>query len=619
MASGTINGTTNNQYIESRIVWSSYVIEGTNTSRVTAALYYRRTNSGYTTSGTGTFKIFITKVGNTWDGYALTKSLSISTEWVKAVENTWTVSHDTNTGAKKVSFKCEGSMSGTTLTSTTCTGTVDLDLIAYSTQVGYLRSPTGYLDAGLTYTLTSGSPHYTRVRIYVTSDDFGSILLRTIDYGQIGRNKEQTQDITFSDSELSQIYKYRPDNTLAPIVVIATTYTDSGYTKRFGNDSQASINMYIPRSVGPKVSLTVSPVNDNSWFKSKGLYVAGYSGLSATLSAMPGEGAWLTSKSVAGAGYSSNSETLSINQLSKSGAFTVTGTAIDSRARSGIAPQDITVEPYSVPSIYNVKVTRGKYDKNSAKWTADDNGPDVRVYFIASLALADYGNTYSVAFALDGTAKTPDAGNPEGLRSGIDYAFHFLNVESERSHALTITATDLSGNTGAAAFTVPTTQVTIEFNGSGKGIAFGKTSEKDAFECAMPAEFTGGVTIDGQEVDVVVEEGGVDFWTYRKWKSGLLECWGTTYAVTLSFDGDGNGAYYGITVPSFRFPEDSAGVSMFIETPTVQQTCDAGSAIIVSAISHVDSEQVNLTYGRFYGGIDDKEVEFHFYARGRWK
>ena len=59
MASGTINGSTSNQYIDAKIVWSSRVSSNAalNQSTVTATLYYKRNNTGFTTSGTGTFTI----------------------------------------------------------------------------------------------------------------------------------------------------------------------------------------------------------------------------------------------------------------------------------------------------------------------------------------------------------------------------------------------------------------------------------------------------------------------------------------------------------------------------------------------------------------------------------
>ena len=56
----TSDGSTSNQYIKWRLSWSeSSVSQINNTSKVTVKLYVRRTNSGYTTSGSGTAYIWI--------------------------------------------------------------------------------------------------------------------------------------------------------------------------------------------------------------------------------------------------------------------------------------------------------------------------------------------------------------------------------------------------------------------------------------------------------------------------------------------------------------------------------------------------------------------------------
>ena len=59
MAFGTILGTTNNQYIDSKIEWSGTPDNDANSSFVTASLYLRRNNKGYTTEGTGSFTLNI--------------------------------------------------------------------------------------------------------------------------------------------------------------------------------------------------------------------------------------------------------------------------------------------------------------------------------------------------------------------------------------------------------------------------------------------------------------------------------------------------------------------------------------------------------------------------------
>ena len=50
--SGAFTGTTGNQYIFPTIKWSAVQSQDGNYSDVTATLYYSRSNSGYTTSGT---------------------------------------------------------------------------------------------------------------------------------------------------------------------------------------------------------------------------------------------------------------------------------------------------------------------------------------------------------------------------------------------------------------------------------------------------------------------------------------------------------------------------------------------------------------------------------------
>jgi hypothetical protein len=211
----------------------------------------------------------------------------------------------------------------------------------------------------------------------------------------------------------------------------------------------------------------------------------------------------MSSYSVGGGDYSSDTSKLTVSEISDPGQLTITGKAIDSRGRSGSASKTITVEPYFIPSVSSLEVARGTYA--NSKWTADDNGTDVRVVFKTTLALASYSNDYKATFTLDGAEIAPNAGSTTGLKSGSSYTVYFLNIESENSHSLKISTTDALGRVGSATITVATVNVTIEFNGSGKGIAFGKTSEKDAFECAWDAEFSGSlakVRPDGSLIEI---------------------------------------------------------------------------------------------------------------------
>lgn len=485
MASGTIYGTTNNQYIESKIVWSSKADPETNTSTVTAALYYRRTND-YTTYGPGWFTITI---GGVLIGRDAHSNIIINTDWVKAHEGTATIDHDAD-GSKSITIKATGYINGTTLNSTNCTGTAVLDRIPRETLTNSLTCSTSYLDGTLTYKYTPQTPYYIRANISLNLNG-NYIRIRSILHGKKTAGVQQTQNVVFSASELSAIYNDLPKATKGTIRVTIRTYYDADYTQEATGNTYKEITLSIPTAVKPTASLQVTPSNSNAWIRGKGIYVAGYTDFTAVVSGTAGEGASISSRSVSGGEYSSDSNKLEVEKVSDPGQLTITGKVIDSRGRSGSASKTITVEPYFIPAVASLEVARGTYA--NSKWTADDNGADVRVVFKATLALTGHSNNYSAAFTLDGTAITPNAGSTAGLKSGTSYTVYFLNIESENSHSLKISTTDAVGRSGAATITIATVNVTIEFNESGKGIAFGKTSEKDAFECAWDAEFSGAL------------------------------------------------------------------------------------------------------------------------------
>ena len=83
MASGTIYGTTSNEKIESRIVWSSVANNSANTSALTVSLWYRRTDTEYTTYGTGSFSLY---AGATRIAFDNSATISIGNTWVKVIE-----------------------------------------------------------------------------------------------------------------------------------------------------------------------------------------------------------------------------------------------------------------------------------------------------------------------------------------------------------------------------------------------------------------------------------------------------------------------------------------------------------------------------------------------------
>lgn len=122
--SGTIYGSTNNQYIDVKIEWSAYQSVSDNTSTITASLQYMRNNSGFTTRGT-------LRGGITLDGETLTIANSIAIHeygWTEAGSITKTVYHNFD-GTKSVSISATGYINSSSLKSTSISGVITLDTI----------------------------------------------------------------------------------------------------------------------------------------------------------------------------------------------------------------------------------------------------------------------------------------------------------------------------------------------------------------------------------------------------------------------------------------------------------------------------------------------------------
>ena len=127
MASGTIYGTTTNSNITAKVYWSSKATVSTNSSSVTASLFYKK-SSKVTGSTHGNMIVSITINGNKKTFNLGDKTLSPDDKWYHAAEHTVTVTHNGN-GSKSISISATGSMSGTSFSATYLSDTVTLDNI----------------------------------------------------------------------------------------------------------------------------------------------------------------------------------------------------------------------------------------------------------------------------------------------------------------------------------------------------------------------------------------------------------------------------------------------------------------------------------------------------------
>lgn len=116
------------------------------------------------------------------------------------------------------------------------------------------------------------------------------------------------------------------------------------------------------------------------------------------------------------------------------------------------------------------------------------------------------------------------------------------------------------------------------------------------------------------EGSYIVAEGMSDIWTWRKWSSGLAECWGTKTVTTGGFSAWG-GMYIGWT--------GSGAVALpfeFAEVPTFEcsATSDTTSSLGVVAYGGTNKATPSLEVFRPNdpGAIN---VKYQFTVKGRWK
>jgi hypothetical protein len=376
MASGSTIFTTSNEYIDAKVEWSSVADTAKNQSTVTAALYYKRNNTGFTTTGTGTFSLSI-NVDKTTE----TKSITITESgWVKAIEHTVKVDHNSD-GTKITTITGSGKIPGTTLSNGhSFSMPITLDNIPREATFDSLSCATKYFTGNMTYKYTvKNASNYHRVNIALNIN--GSLTaVKTINLGKTSA-AQQTASVTLSSSELSTIYNALPSASKSVLRFTLRTYSDSGYSKEIGSGKAREITLSIPQddTTKPTATLTIAPVSDlASPFNT--MYIQGKTKIQATLSNLKGKyGASIVSSyiEVDDREYSSPCTT---EFLTQAYARSVDGYIKDSRGFTNRVSVSVKVEPYASPRILPTSgESRIVCDRCDADGNLADNGSYLKI------------------------------------------------------------------------------------------------------------------------------------------------------------------------------------------------------------------------------------------------
>ena len=451
MASSGYLGTSN-QYVKYwiEVITNSQNVAN-NTSNVTVKVWAKRTNTGYTTWGSGSVTL---KVNGSYHNSG-NKQIEITS--TSKVYHSWTgnITHNAD-GTKNLS--CSAAINIPTILSSSEQGySEDLKTIP-RTSTFTLSKSSCELGTSLTINISRASSSFTHTVIYERTDKQRYVI----------QNKGSSVSATFtpalSDAELI------PNSTSGTAKIIVETY--SGNTK-IGMTSK-DFTVTIPSNFKPTFSgITAGKIYDaNVPFES---LVQGYSKIQVIIHEAKGIYGSYISKHYAtinGVDYVGNTNVYKSGVITNSGDIQISADVMDSRGiRAGIKNTHIKVEPYSKPYITNVKIER--VDEN-----LEYNSEGVYVNVNIKKHYSSVNNENTCIVAAFWRVVGGNWSEEYIVEDETNFNFNKLIFSPDKAYDIRIRIKDKL-NTIDTYYNIPTAEVTLDFKKGGKGIAIGKVSETD--------------------------------------------------------------------------------------------------------------------------------------------
>lgn len=112
--------------------------------------------------------------------------------------------------------------------------------------------------------------------------------------------------------------------------------------------------------------------------------------------------------------------------------------------------------------------------------------------------------------------------------------------------------------------------------------------------------------------DYVIEQGISDIWQYRKWASGVSECWTIEYIDSGTHTMSANGNIYASSTHEYAFPTD-----LFIDTPILSANVQQGGGMWAKATGSTKKDKAVIGFLRSNNSTDS--ISFNMIAKGYWK
>ena len=308
----------------------------------------------------------------------------------------------------------------------------------------------------------------------------------------------------------------------------------------------------VPGSMKPAVLsgwAAVSYDNSGTAAENMAAWVQGYSKAKATFDGSKvtcRQGAGVSKFSITYLGKTTAGNPCRTETISTIGA-TVRCTVTDSRGLTAWEDFSISLLEYAPPALVGADLFR-----SDGEGAAADGG--AHIAGVARARYSELGGLNSVT--LKGYWKSVGGGYGAGetLTVGaVGLVTGNVEISADRSYIALLVLTDSLGNSARYEENIPTEKVAFHLKEGGKGAAFGKAAETEGLlELAEDwhLKLTGATDLNAAAekiavldpggvvryrtkaelqgdlaADYIVSQGTSGIWTYRKWASGVAECW----------------------------------------------------------------------------------------------
>lgn len=464
------NFTTTNQYI---VFWIEVIQNSqnisNNTSNVTVKVWIKRTNTGYTTYGSGTV---FTKIDGVQRNVSITPSQKITSTASTIFHQDITVKHNSD-GTKTLNVQVGISHEMFNSSQSSVAFNTSLTTIPRSSSISLSAST---IEAGreLTVNITRASGSFTH-NVYLM---FGSSTF-TIQNGVATSAKGIIP---------LEVLKQIPNATTGIGSVYCDTYNGGA---KIGTAGQR-ITITAPSNIVPTYSSLNATRVDNVVPSAWGVYVKGKSKVTLEIVGAAGTyGSTISKYSITGDGQSATASKYTTGVLNNSGTVTFTGVVTDSRGRTATKTANISVVDYSSPKITDFLVQRC-----NSGGTLTDEGTYVKVTPKWSYSSVNSKNTFSAKVDYKTKAATTWSTAITVTTSGSSYIIGDGGISANTSYDIRLTIQD-AFETVTKTITIPTAKTTLDFRNGGNGIAVGKVAESDGFEVDWNSKFNKQVDVEG--------------------------------------------------------------------------------------------------------------------------